>query len=204
MRKLFAVLVSMLVIACASVCFAAETYQTVYEAINFSEKLGDDEAVNEKFNTPYGTIKIQMRKLWNASSDKRMHVLTWLDDKRISDNYYPEVSTGGYSFRVIKNTSNSELYFVIESQERAYMYGYSPDKNAMMTYIDSLNYAHELGAQPTIVTLKDGKLVLAFEQVYRPYPSSARYQFFWDNSTKWFGYRDLGKDWAPIYKDKQE
>ena len=202
MRKLFAVLVGMLVMACASMCFAAETYQMVYEAYNFSENLGEDEAVNENFNTPYGTLKIQMRKLWNSSSDKKMHVITWLDDKRISDNYYPQVENG-YTFRVIKNTSNSELYFVIESMERAYMYGYSPEKKIMMTYIDSLNYAHETGARPTIVVLRDGKLVLAFDQVYRPYPSSARYQFFWDNSTKWFGYRDLGKDWAPIYKDKQ-
>ncbi len=202
MRKLFAVLVSMLVMTCASLCFAAETYQMVYEANNFTEALENDQAVTETFTTPYGTLKVQMRKLWQSSSEKRMHLISWMDGTRIADEYFPKVEYG-YTFRVVKNISNSELYYIVQSIDRAYLYGYSADKKTVMTYIDSNNYAHEPGTYPYIVALKDGSLVLSFEHPSRTNPVVARYQFNWDNSKKWFGYRDIGSNWASVITNKQ-
>ena len=198
MRKWIAVFVSLMVMVFSTVCFAAESYEMTYEAKNFTEDMKNDEARNETFTTQYGTIKFQMRKLWQSTSDKRLHMMAWLDDKKISDEYFPQVDYG-YTFRVLKNTSNSEQYYVLQSIERACLFGYSPVKKSFEVYVDSQNYAHEAGAYPYIVALKNGNLVLAFEKGdYRK-----RYQFTWDTRANWFGYSDLGTGWASIGKDKQ-
>ena len=202
MKKSIAVVVCLLVMACSAVCFAADSFQMVYEAKNFTEDMKNDQALTESFTTPYGTLKFQMRKLWQSSSDKRMHLITWLNDKKIADQYYPKVDYG-YTFRVIKDTSRSELYYVIQSIERAYLYGYSPDAQKMVTYIDSQNYAHETGAHPYIVVLKNGDLILSFEK-NGSNPIRSRYEFEWDSSTNWFAYSDLGTGWPSITTDKQE
>ena len=196
MRKWIAVLASLLVMTCTAVCFAAESYQTIYEVKNFTDEMKNDQAFTENFNTPYGKLKFQIRKLWTSSSDKRMHLLVWLNDRKIADEYYPKVDYG-YTFRVIKNISNSELYYVIQSIERAYLYGYSPKAQKMVTYIDSQNYAHAAGTYPYIVTLKNGDLILAFE-INRSKPVRSRYKFHWDASSNWFGYSDLGSGWNSI------
>jgi len=198
MKKCIATVLGLLVMAFATVCFAAETYQMTYEAKNFTETLENDQALTETFNTPHGAFKVQMRKLWQSSSDKRMHFIAWLDGKRIADEHFPKVDYG-YTFRVIKNTSNSELYYVLESIERAYLFGYSPETKKFEVYIDSMNYAHEAGAYPYIVALKNGNLILAFEKGN----NCKRYRFNWDNKTNWFGYSDLGTDWPSVLSDKQ-
>ncbi len=197
MRKLVATVLSLFVMAFATVCFA-ETYEMTYEAQNFTEQLKNDQALSETFTTPYGQLKIQARKLWQSSSDNRLHFIVWLDDKRIDDEHYPKVDYG-YTFRVFKNTSNGELFYSLESIERACLFGYSPINKKLEVYVDSLNYAHEKGAYPYIVALKNGDLVLAFEKgnKYR------RYKFNWDTSKNWFGYRDLGAGWSSVIKDKQ-
>lgn len=202
MRKWIALLVSLVVMAYAAVGFAAESYQMVYEANNFTESLKDDQALTETFTTPYGKLKFQMRKLWQTGDDKRMHLIAFLNDKRIADQYYPKVDFG-YTFRVIKNTNNSELYYVVQSIDRAYLFGYSPNSGKLETYIDSQNYAHAQGAYPYIVALKNGKLVLAFEK-NGANASRQRYQFHWDSSSNWFGYSDLGTGWSSISTDKQK
>ena len=201
MRKCFAVVVGLLVMVSTALCFAADSYQMVYEAKNFTEGMKDNQALTETFSTPYGTLKFQMRKLWQSSSDKRMHLIAWLNDKKIDEQYYPKVDYG-YTFRVIKDTSTSELYYVIQSIERAYLYGYSPDAQKLVTYIDSQNYAHAAGAHPYIVALKNGDLILAFEQNGST-PHRARYEFEWDSSTNWFAYSDIGTGWPSITTDKQ-
>ena len=201
MKKCFAALIGLMVMACAALCFAADSYQMVYEAKNFTEDMKNDQALTESFTTPYGTLKFQMRKLWQSSSDKRMHLITWLNDKKISEQYYPKVDYG-YTFRVIKDTSRSELYYVIQSIERAYLYGYSPNAQKMVTYIDSQNYAHPANSRPYIVALKDGDLILSFE-INNEEPVRQRYGFEWDDSTNWFAYSDLGTGWHSITADKQ-
>ena len=169
-----------------------------YEANNFTETLKNDQALTETFNTPYGVLKFQMRKLWQSSSEKRLHLIVWLDNKKIDDEYFPKEDYG-YTFRVIKNTSDSRQFYVIQSIERACLLGYSPEKNRLEVYIDSQNYAHEAGAYPYIVALKNGNLVLAFEKANK----CKRYQFNWDKKADWFGYSELGTGWSSIMKDKQ-
>ena len=197
MKKFVAMVVSLFVMAFATVCFA-ETYEMTYEAPNFTEGLKNDQALSETFSTPHGLLKIQARKLWQAKSENQLHFIVWLDDNRLDDAHYPKVDYG-YTVRVFKNTSNSELFYSLESIERAMLFGYSPVNKKLEIYIDSNNYAHDSGTTPCIVALKNGDLVLAFEKNNK----SKRYRFTWDASKNWFGYSDLGKDWPSILKEKQ-
>lgn len=197
MRKCIAALLSLLIMAFATVCYA-ESYQMTYEAKNFTETLKDNQALSETFTTPYGPLKLQMRKLWNSSSDKRLHFMVWLNDKKVADEHFPKVDYG-YTFRVLKNTANSEQFYVIQSIERACLFGYSPNAQKMEVYIDSQNYAHEAEAYPYIVALNNGQLVLAFEKGN----NCRRYQFHWDANANWFSYSDLGTGWPSVGKEKQ-
>ena len=197
MKKLVATVLSLFIMAFATVCFA-ETYEMTYEAQNFTEQLKNDQAFSETFTTPYGLLKIQARKLLNSKSDNRFHFIVWLDDKRIDDAHLPKVDYG-YTFRTFKNTSNGELFYSLESIERACLYGYSPVNEKLEVYIDSNNYARDAGAYPYIVALKNGDLVLAFEKGNK----YKRYKFNWDAKKNWFGYRDLGTGWASVISDKQ-
>ena len=197
MKKCIATVLGLLIMAFATVC-SAETYQMTYEAKNFTEQLKNDQAFSETFTTPYGALKFQMRKLWQSSSDNRLHLMVWLDDKKIGDEHFPKVDYG-YTFRVLKNTSNSEQYYVLQSIERACLFGYSPNAQKLVVYIDSQNYAHEAGAYPYIVALKNGDLVLAFEKAN----NCRRYRFNWDAKADWFAYSDLGTGWSSVGNDKQ-
>ena len=197
MRKLVATMVSLFVMAFATACFA-ETYEMTYEAKNFTEGLKNEQALSETFNTPHGVLKIQARKLLQSKSENRLHFIVWLDDKRIDDGHYPKVENG-YTFRVFKNTSNSELFYSLESIDRAILCGYSPINEKLEVYIDSMNYSHENGAYPHIVALKNGDLVLAFDKGNK----CRRYRFNWDAKKNWFGYSDLGTNWSSVEKDKQ-
>jgi len=197
MKKFFAAVLSLFVMTFATVCFA-ETYEMTYEALNFTEQLKNDQALSETFTTPHGMLKIQARKLWQSSPDNRLHFIVWLDDQRIDDAHYPKVNYG-YTVRVFKNTSNSELFYSLESIDRAMLFGYSPANKKLEVYIDSLNYAHDKGAYPYIVALKNGDLVLAFEKAGK----SKRYRFKWDAKKNWFSYSDLGAGWPSINRDKQ-
>ena len=197
MKKCIAAVLGLMIMAFAAVC-SAESYQMTYEAKNFTEELENDQALSETFTTPYGVLKLQMRKLWQSSSDNRLHLIAWLDGKRIDEAYYPQVDYG-YTFRAIKNPSNSEMFYVLQSIERACLFGYSPAKKQFEIYIDSNNYAHDQGAYPHIVVLKNGDLVLAFEKGSK----CRRYKFNWDAKANWFGYSDLGTGWHSVQKDKQ-
>ena len=197
MKKCIATVLGLLIMAFATVC-SAETYQMTYEAKNFTEELKNNQAFSETFTTPYGALKFQMRKLWQSSSDNRLHLMVWLNDKKIADEHFPKVDYG-YTFRVLKNTSNSEQFYVLQSIERACLFGYSPSAGKLEVYIDSQNYAHEQGAYPYIVALKNGNLVLAFEKG----DACRRYRFRWDANANWFGYSDLGTGWSSVGNDKQ-
>ena len=197
MKTFVAAVLSLFVMTFATVCFA-ETYEMVYEAPNFTEGLKNEQALSETFSTPHGLLKIQARKLLQAKSENQLHFIVWLDEKRLDDAHYPKVENG-YTVRVFKNKSNSDLFFSLESIDRALLFGYSPVNKKLEIYIDSLNYAHENGAVPSIVALKNGDLVLAFDKNNK----SKRYRFNWDAKKSWFGYSDLGKDWPSISKDKQ-
>ena len=197
MKKCVAIVLSLFIMAFATVCFA-ETYEMTYEAQNFTEGLKNEAALSETFSTPYGLLKIQARKLLQSKSENRLHFIVWLDDERIDDAHYPKVDYG-YTFRAFKNTTNGELFFSLESIERAMLFGYSPINKKLEIYIDSNNYAREADAYPYIVALKNGDLILAFEKGNK----CRRYRFNWDASKNWFGYSDLGTGWSTISKDKQ-
>ena len=109
MKKFVVAVLSLFVMTFATVCFA-ETYEMTYEAKNFTEGLKNDQALSESFSTPHGILKIQARKLLQSKSENRLHFIVWLDDQRIDDAHYQKVENG-YTFRIFKNTSNSELFY---------------------------------------------------------------------------------------------
>ena len=201
-KKFFsAVVFSCLLFFGVNVC-SAGTFQLIHNAEHFSENLKSDEATDESFNTNDGKIRLQFRKLKNASSDKKLHGLVWLEKDRIYDEHFPDVMYG-YTFRAIKNTADSKMFFVIQSIERAILLGYSPSSKKFEVYIDSKNYYKEnSNSWPIIIPNTNGDLILAFEN-----PSgtvSARYIFTWDNSRQWFAYSNLGTYNYSINKDRQK
>lgn len=199
-KKFFsAVVFTCLLVFGANIC-SAGTFQIIYNAEHFSGNLDSDQAVDETFNTNDGKILLQLRRLANSSDEKRMHVIIKLEDKRIYDEYFPDV-WGGYTFRAIKNTADSRQFYVIESRDRAFMIGYSPANKKMEVYIDSQNYYCEFSGSPKIVTTRGGDLVLAFEN--SDASLSARYIFSWDEQKQWFGYRSLGTYHYSINRDSQ-
>ena len=185
-------------------CLAADSFQTIYNENYFSEDMKNNEARTETFNTPYGEMKFQMRKLWTDSKENKMHVMIWLKDKKIYDNYFPQVDYG-YTFRMIKDSSTDRQFFVLQSVERAFLMGYSPENDKIETYVDSLNYYHNFEAYPYITALKNGDLILAFEQINvgKQIPLRQRYRFIWDKNKNWFSYRDIGFVDHSISRDMQ-
>ena len=176
-----------------NVCSADDTFQTVYNENSFSSDMKDNDLRSETFTTPYGEMKFQMRKLWNSKTDNKMHVLVYLKDKKIYENYLPQVDYG-YTFKAIKNSADNRQFFVLQSIERALLMGYSPENDKMEIYVDSMNYYHNFEAYPYIGTLKNGDLVLAFEQINigKNIPARQRYRFIWNKKSNWFAYVDLG------------
>lgn len=199
-KKFFsAIALACLLVLGANVC-SAGSFQTIYTSENFSATLKNDQSIDETFNTNDGKIRLQFRRLINTSVDKRMHAIIWLNDERIFDEHFPDVYPA-YTFRTFKDTSNSRLFFVIQSSERAQMLGYSPAAKKMEVYIDSQNYYCEFSGSPKIVTTKGGDLILAFEN--SDASLSARYLFSWDEQKQWFGYRSLGTYHYSINRDTQ-
>ena len=197
-KKFFSAMVlTCLLVFGANIC-SAGTFQIIYNAEHFSGNLDSDQAVDETFNTNDGKILLQLRRLANSSDEKRMHVIIKLDDKRIYDEYFPDV-WGGYTFRAIKNTADSRQFYVIESRDRAFMIGYSPANKKMEVYIDSQNYYHDFPAAPSIVATTNGDLILAFDNSAGNL--SARYRFTWDDAKQWFAYENIGTYRYPIERD---
>lgn len=190
LKKFFAALVLCAVFTLGTnVGFAYDTFQTVYKAVNFTEDMKNNEAEFENISTPYGDMKVQMRKLATSDRDKKFHATIYLKKKQIFEYYYPQVNWG-YTFKIIKNTADSRQFFVIQSVDRAWLIGYSPVEAKIEIYVDSINYKHSPGTRPYIGTTNDGDLILSFEGY--GYPTSQRYRFTWDNYRAWFAYSDLG------------
>lgn len=193
MKKFLAGVLMISAMLGVNICSADDTFQTVYNANSFSSDMKDNDLRSETFNTPYGEMKFQMRKLWNSKNDNKMHVLVYLKDKKIYESYLPQVDYG-YTFKVIKNSADNRQFFVLQSIERALLMGYSPENDKMEIYIDSVNYYHNFEAYPYIGVLKNGELVLAFEQINvgKKIPARQRYRFVWSEKSNWFAYIDYG------------
>ena len=201
-RRLFLslVMICTLVVSTA-ICSASDTFQMIYEDIGFTDKLANDTAWKKDFNTDYGEIKLQVRKVANAKSDKKIHLMLWLDKDKLFDQHYPD---GSYTFRAIKDSYNNKQFYVLQSASRSYLIGYSPINKKMEIYIDSQNFYNNFDGYPYIVVLKNGNLILAFESRYGGKNAQRhRYRFTWDDEKNWFAYTDLGTGWETMGIEKQ-
>ena len=183
-----------------SVCEAGG-FQKLYEVRHVSDTLRSDGAWKKSFNTMNGEIKLQFRKVSSEGSDKRFHFTVKLGKNYVYKNHFPDVE-GGYSIMVVKDTNTSRIFFVVQSMERAYMYGYEEKSKRFEIYIDSQNYLNRYNGCPRIAVLRNGDLVLAFEPAYANYVAhNQRYSFFWDQRSLWFAYKDLGGGFSSVDRD---
>ena len=184
----------------ASTCLAG-SFQKLYEVQHVTDTLRSDTAWSKTFNTMNGEIKLQIRKLAGSSSEKRYHLVVKLDKEDVYKLHLPEVE-GGYSVAVLKDTSTSRQFYVLQSKERAYLFGYEQSSKKFEIYVDSQNYLNRYNGIPTIAVLKNGDLVLAFEPAYASVNApNYRYSFFWDNRNSWFSYKDLGTGYGPVQRE---
>ncbi|MBR4696450.1 MAG: hypothetical protein IKO94_10260, partial [Selenomonadaceae bacterium] len=123
-----------------------------------TESLGTDEAWTKSFNTRDGELKFQMRKIAIESDDKRFNFIVKCGKDTVYKRHFPKVN-GGYSFMAMKDTSNSRLFFVLQSKDEAYLYGYESINGKFEVYIDSQNYLNKYHGEPRIAVMKDGGLV---------------------------------------------
>ncbi len=188
------------VVMMAGTCQAG-TFQKLYEVRHLSDSLSSDQAWKKNFNTRNGDLKLQFRKLASESDDKRFHFTVKLGKEYVHKQHFPKVD-GGYSFMVVKDTSTSRIFFVIQSMEHAYMYGYEENSKRFEVYIDSQNYLNRYNGCPKIAVLRSGDLVLAFEPLYANRVAyNQRYSFFWSERDLWFGYKDLGGGYGSVDRD---
>lgn len=179
----------------------AGTFQKLYEVRHVSDTLSSDQAWKKDFNTRNGEIKLQFRKVSGEGDDKRFHFTVKLGKDYIHKQHFPKVD-GGYSIMVVKDTATSRIFFVVQSQEHAYMYGYEENSKRFEVYIDSQNYLNRYNGASKIAVLRDGSLVLAFEPLYANRVAyNQRYSFFWDQRGLWFGYKDLGSGYGPVDRE---
>lgn len=92
--------------------------------------------------------------------------------------------------KTITDTSTGRGFFGVSLGNRAYLFGYVPEKNVIATYIDSNNYYNDFEAIPEFGLSSNGELYLIFNAV----GSSAKhvYRLTWDRAKNWFAYKDLG------------
>lgn len=150
-------------------------------------KLDDDQAWEKSYKTSEGKFKIRFRKLWNASAKKKYHLIVWWDGKRIADGYCPKTASG-YSFNVFRDTSTDRIFFALETWGRVVLMGYETANGRLEKYADSVDYYSPL-PNPELRLSPSKDLMLTFVGNGRQNPT--RYQLFWDEPKRWFGYRDV-------------
>lgn len=184
----------------ANVCLAA-AFQKLYEVQHVTDTLRSDTSWSKDFNTMNGEIKLQIRKLAGSSADKRYRFTAKLGKKEIYKLHLPEVE-GGYSFATVKDTATSRQFYILQSRERAYLFGYEHMNQKFEVYVDSENYLNRYNGVPILAVLRNGDLVLAFEPAYASAVApNQRYAFFWDKGTNWFSYRDLGTGYGSVLRE---
>ncbi len=183
--------------------FAADSFQKIYHVPYATDQLGKDQAWSNNFTTNDGDMVLQVRRLLASTSDKRFHLIATLGKNRVFDAYYPEV-TGGYSLLVFKDTSNGNMFYAFESQDRAYLMGYDRGAKKMVVYADSQSFYNNFKGVPQFVATAEGDLIMAIESVYLDGRAQERhrYQFTWDEEKNWFSYEDLGTGWPSIAQEE--
>lgn len=148
--------------------------------------LGDDEAWEKTYKTERGKFKVRFRKLWNSSEKKRYHLIIWQDGKRIADGYCPK-NDSGYAIQIYHEQDTGRLFVALETALRVTLMGYEPMNGRLEKYIDSKDY-YNSGKYPKLYLHREGDLHLAFftERMRQ----SNDYKMTWDESARWFGYRD--------------
>lgn len=151
--------------------------------------LGEDQKWEKSYHTSGGEIKIRFRNLRWASSEKKYHLIVWINDKRVADGYCP-INKYGYRFKIFKERTTNRIFVNLEMQNRTVLFGYEPKNEKLEQYVDSKNYWSKDNG-PTFLVDKEGDLQLRFVGDGDEY--TTRYKLFWDEDARWFGYKDATK-----------
>ncbi len=149
-------------------------------------RLRDNQAWEQSYKTNHGKLKIRFRKLWNASSKKKYHLIIWWDGKRIADGYSPDYN--GYEIKIFQDLATTRIFVALETRPRTVLMGYDPVANRLEKYADSKEY-YSTRNNPRFIVDDAGDLMLSFIGNGYGYPTN--YKLFWDAGRNWFGYRDV-------------
>lgn len=152
--------------------------------------LSDNEKWERSYKTSAGDFKIRFRKLMGASDAKKYHLIVWWNDKRIADGYCP-LNKKGYQFKIYKDLATDRIFVDMETKAQVVLFGFEPKNQKLEMYVDSKNYWSK-DAGPTMFVDTDGDLQMKFAGD-RNDEYCTRYKLFWDESAKWFGYKDATK-----------
>ena len=153
-------------------------------------KLSDNEKWERSYTTSAGTFKIRFRRLMGASDAKKYHLIVWWNDKRIADGYCP-LNKKGYQFKIYKDTATDRIFVDMETKAQVVLFGYENKNQKLEQYADSKNYWSKEG-NPVMFVDTDGDLQMKFAGSNND-EYCTRYKLFWDESAKWFGYKDVTK-----------
>ncbi|MBE6094762.1 MAG: hypothetical protein E7199_04735 [Schwartzia succinivorans] len=168
--------------------FAQKTYAGSFAVLADTGilQLRDNQAWEQSYKTDHGKFKIRFRKLWNASSEKKYHLIIWWDGKRIADGYSPDYN--GYAIKIFQDLTTTRIFVALETRPRTVLMGYDPVANRLEKYADSKEY-YSPRNNPRFLVDGDRDLLLSFVGNGYGYPTN--YKLFWDAKRNWFGYQDV-------------
>lgn len=152
-------------------------------------QLKDDQKWEKTYETSQGKFKVRFRKLAFASDEKKFHLIIWWNKDRIADGYCPK-NTYGYQIKIFREEENDRIFVDLETISRTVLMGYEPLNKKLEKYVDSRDYWTQ-DNKPTFLVDSDNDLQLRFKGDGGEY--TTRYKLFWDESARWFGYKDVTK-----------
>lgn len=184
MKKFLSVAIICLILAASTaICLASDTFK---KGNNINLRGNGNQSISLNFSSLGRNIKLGI----NASGEFGKVVISMsCGGSKIFEKSYPYYSNT-IAGKTIADTSTGRGFFAITLGNRAYLFGYVPEKNSIATYVDSGNYHNGSAERPEFDVTSNGELYLIFNANH----SSAKhlYRLTWDSSKNWFSYQDLG------------
>ena len=183
MKKIFTLaFICVLLLASSTICLADDTFK---KGNNINIRGNGNQSVSVNFNSLGRNIIVAVQ----ANSNSGTVISMSLGGSKIFERSFSTYQNSIWA-KTITDTSTGRGFFAITLGNRAYLFGYVPEKNAIATYVDSGNYHNGAAERPEFDITSNGELYLIFHANH----SSAKhvYRLTWDRSKNWFAYRDLG------------
>lgn len=135
-------------------------------------------------------IKIRVKKdIW----DNHLYIMSFKDKKKIFEEVL-EYDEKTWDIKEIQDDTSGRTFYVLSPGMERYnvkIMGYDPDKKTWLTYVKSNNFYSGVDTYDETINIDgNGNLKLSF--IGSGWSGKHDYLLFWDNDTRWFGYKDLG------------